>query len=119
MTTTHDGGNEQMKEQNDDPSRVDRQGHLDRPSASTGSTAAGALPDSTGKQRLLTIPLGRILAVFIEQSTAGNRIVSIAPHYNAVAMLIGYLVVVDPKPAGSPKCPSCGEFRLCAAGCDD
>jgi hypothetical protein len=48
------------------------------------------------KQQLLTIPLGRILQVFIEQSNAGNRIVSIAPHYNDVAMLMGYLVVIDP-----------------------
>jgi len=51
------------------------------------------------KQRLLTIPLGRIMAAFIEQQTAGCRIVTIAPHYNATAMLMGYLVVVeDPLP---------------------
>jgi hypothetical protein len=47
------------------------------------------------KQRLLTIGLGRILQAFIEQQTAGCRIVSIAPHYNAQAMLMGYLVLVE------------------------
>ncbi len=48
-------------------------------------------------QRLLTIPLGRIMQVFIEQSTAGHRIISIAPHYNDAAMLMGYLVVIEPR----------------------
>jgi hypothetical protein len=35
------------------------------------------------------------MQTFIEQQTAGNRIVSCAPHYNDAAMLIGYLVVVE------------------------
>lgn len=49
------------------------------------------------KQRLLTIECGRIMQCFIEQQAAGNRIVTISPHYNHAAMLIGYLVVVDVK----------------------
>lgn len=48
-------------------------------------------------QSLLTIPLGRIMQVFIEQSRAGNRIVCIAPHWNDAAMLMGYLVVIEPS----------------------
>ena len=48
-------------------------------------------------QQLLTIELGRIMQVFIEQHSAGNRIVTISPHYNAAAMLMGYLVVVEPR----------------------
>jgi hypothetical protein len=51
--------------------------------------------ERTQKQRLLTIGLGRILQTFIEQQTAGQRVVSIAPHYNESAMLMGYLVVVE------------------------
>jgi hypothetical protein len=47
------------------------------------------------KQRLLTIGLGRILQTFIEQQTAGCRIVAISPHYSETAMLMGYLVVVE------------------------
>lgn len=51
------------------------------------------------KQRLLTIQLGRALQTFIEQSRNGTRIVSMCPHYNDAAMLMGYLVVVEDDPA--------------------
>lgn len=46
-------------------------------------------------QSLLTIPLGRAMQCFIEQQQSGNRVVSIAPHYNDRAMLMGYLVVIE------------------------
>ena len=55
-------------------------------------------------QSLLTIPPERIMQVFIEQHQAGNRVVTIAPHYNAAAMLMGYLVVIEPaSPEGAPR----------------
>ena len=55
-------------------------------------------------QRLLTIPPERIMQVLVLLNEAGTRVVTIAPHYNAAAMLMGYLVVIEPaSPEGAPR----------------
>jgi hypothetical protein len=47
------------------------------------------------KQHILTVGLAYILDALIDQQKTGNRIVAIALHYNSVAMLLGYLVIVE------------------------
>lgn len=47
------------------------------------------------KQQILTPDCGHILAALIDLQRTGARIVSVSPHYNHAAMLIGYLVIAE------------------------